>query len=118
MRKLSSAIGIFIISNLLQYAGYKAPIEGADGAVIQQAQSDQFILYLRIIFFAVPVVFLFFSLLGAFLYKLTPQLHERLRAFLQRRRGKLDAGEELSDEERAEQQELRDELGVPARAEA
>jgi oligogalacturonide transporter len=116
MRKLSSAIGLFIISNLIQVAGYQPPTESivnGVATVVEHAQSDQFILYLRLIFFVVPVVFLVFCLIGARLYRLTPELHDRLRVYLGKRRraGSEGGSYEDADEERA----LREALQLPAR---
>lgn len=113
MRKLSSAIAIFLISNLIQYLGYRKPVEGAGGIMIEQTQSDAFVLALRIIFFAVPVVFISLSFLGAYLYRLTPERHEYLRRLLARRREAVDSGGELTGDEREEGRRLRVELRVP-----
>lgn len=116
MRKLSSAFAIFLISNLLQFAGYARPIAGPDGVMVEQVQTDQFILSLRLIFFAVPVVFISLSLLGAYLYRLTPGLHRRLREFLEQRRKASDAGAELPPAAQTEERALHEELQVPERA--
>jgi oligogalacturonide transporter len=102
MRKLSSALGLFIISTIIGLAGYQAPIGG-----LQQIQSDRFILVLRIIFVAVPVVMLTFCLTSAFFFKLTPSLHGRIKDYLEKRRA---AGAPTGDL-LAEEQELKKTLG-------
>jgi oligogalacturonide transporter len=97
MRKLSSAVGIFLISNAIQLAGYRPPEEETvDGAVqmVEQVQTPQFIMILRIVFAVLPVVLLAFGLYGAWRYGLTPRLHDKLKEFLQRRRnGELEETE-------------------------
>ena len=110
MRKLSSAFALFTIANLLELTGYRAPIEGADGLLVDQPQAAAFVLSLRLIFFGVPVVLMLLSLLGARLYRLTPQLHERLRVFLDRRR----VGDRDESAGRGEEEALRAALALPS----
>ncbi len=89
MRKLGSAVGLFFISNAIAFAGYKKPVrEVVDGMekMVQQEQSDEFILMLRIIFVALPIIFISIALIVAFSYPLTPELHGRLKTFLEKRR--------------------------------
>jgi oligogalacturonide transporter len=89
MRKLSSAVGIFLISNAIELAGYRPPEERSVGdtvEMVEQTQSAQFILLLRLVFAVLPVVLLVFGLYGAWRYGLTPRLHTRLKSFLRRRR--------------------------------
>jgi Na+/melibiose symporter-like transporter len=116
MRKLSSAIGLFIVSNLIQLSGYRPPEEETVNGVtqiVEQAQSGQFLLFMRLMFFLVPVVFLVFCLIGARLYRLTPELHKRLRTYLERRREAAATGGEYVNSE--EEQALREALRVPRR---
>lgn len=92
LRKASSALGLFIVSNLLNAAGYQNP-QVAPGTIepVSQAQTDQFILVLRLIFSLLPVVFVTLALVSASNYRLSPKLHERLKSILDRRReGKPD----------------------------
>lgn len=109
MRKFSGAVGIFIVSNVIAAAGYVSPIEKVvDGAaqLIDQPQSDQFILTLRVIFVVVPVVLLSFSILAASRLKLTHQSHARLSRVLVARRSGIDLDPELQ----AEAEELKRKL--------
>jgi oligogalacturonide transporter len=104
-RKFSSAIGIFVVSNLLAASGYVRPVEEiVNGAtrLIDQPQSDQFILYLRLIFALVPITFVLVSLVFAARYPLLGDVHQRLNKLLAARR----AGVPESDEMRAESREL------------
>jgi oligogalacturonide transporter len=81
MRKLSSATGLFIISVVIGWAGYQAPVAG-----IQQTQTDQFVLVLRVIFVAVPVVLLALCLVSAIFFSLSPSLHRSIKEYLEKRR--------------------------------
>jgi Na+/melibiose symporter-like transporter len=94
MRKLSSAAGLFIISTIIGWAGYLAPVGG-----VQQPQSDHFILVLRVIFVSVPVVMLAFCLAAAISFKLTPTLHLRVKEFLEKRRSAARLTDDMAREE-------------------
>ncbi len=98
MRKLSSALGIFIISNIIEWAGYRPPVEG-----IAQEQTGTFILVLRIVFAGLPVVLLLLALIGATFYRLTPGLHGRIKELIEKRRGMAHPTAQMT----AEGQELR-----------
>ncbi len=90
-RKLSSAFALFLISQAIALAGYVAPLaETADGITrqVQQEQSEGFIMVLRLIFAVVPVALLALCLVFAWRYPLTPEVHGRLRDFLDARRAK------------------------------
>ena len=85
IRKFSSALAIFAVSNVIGWAGYVPPVqETIDGAtkLIEQPQSDTFLLVLRLLFMLLPIVLLAFALFFAARFPLTPELHERLNKFL------------------------------------
>lgn len=106
MRKLSSALAIFLISQAISLAGYVPPVsETIDGVtkLVQQPQSGAFLLVLRAVFAAVPMVLLVFCLFFALRFPLSPQVHARLKDFLARRR----AGA-MTDELAAEEKRLKD----------
>ena len=106
VRKFSGAIGIFIVSNVLAQAGYVSPVaEIVDGAtkLIDQPQSDEFVLVLRIVFFAVPLVLLTLAIFFASRLPITPETHGRLRKFLEIRR----VNPELTPELQSEEEELK-----------
>lgn len=89
VRKFSSALAIFAVSNVIGWAGYVPPVqETIDGAtkLIEQPQSDTFLLVLRLIFMLLPIVLLAFALFFALRFPLTPELHRRLNALLARQR--------------------------------
>ncbi len=88
-RKLSSAIGIFLIAQIIHWAGYLKPVEEmVDGkkVLIEQVQSPEFVMVLKLIFALIPVIFLAFSAYNAFRYRLTPDLHNRIKEYLEKRR--------------------------------
>jgi Na+/melibiose symporter-like transporter len=97
-RKLSSAIALFLISNGLALAGYRAPLEEVVNGVeklVEQPQSDSFLLALRLIFFFVPVVLVGAALMVARRYPLDPHTHARLNRVLAARRSGQGEGEAL-----------------------
>jgi Na+/melibiose symporter-like transporter len=98
IRKFSSALAIFAVSQAIGWAGYVPPVENVvDGAtrLVEQPQSATFLLVLRLVFMLLPVILLVFTLFFASRYPLTPQLHARLNAYLkQRRAGQADEAEE------------------------
>jgi oligogalacturonide transporter len=103
MRKLSSAFAIFAVGWAISTSGYVAPVqEVIDGAtqLIEQPQSDTFVLVLRLIFAFVPIVLLALALLAAAKFPLTPELHRRLRDVLAVRRS--DEPESPEIQQRAE----------------
>lgn len=89
VRKLSSALAIFAVSNAIGWAGYVPPVPVVvDGAtqLVEQTQNDTFLLVLRLIFMFVPIVLLGFALFFAHRFPLTPELHHRLNDILARQR--------------------------------
>jgi len=89
IRKFSSALAIFAVSNAIGWAGYIPPIQETIAGVtklIEQPQSDTFLLVLRLIFMLFPIILLAFALFFALRFPLTPELHQRLNALLARQR--------------------------------
>lgn len=89
MRKFSTAVAIFLVSNLLGAAGYLQPVEEVvDGVtrLVEQPQTDTFLLALRLIFVLVPLALLLAALWFAWRYPLSPDVHQRLNRLLARRR--------------------------------
>jgi len=85
IRKFSSALAIFAVSNVIGMAGYVPPIQQTiDGAtkLIEQPQTDTFLLVLRLIFMLLPIFLLVFALYFASRFPLTPALHNRLNQYL------------------------------------
>ena len=107
MRKFSGAVGIFIVSNVLAWAGYVNPIEEVvDGVstLVDQPQSDEFVLVLRVIFVVVPVVLLSLAIFVASRLQLNHKSHARLNRVLAVRR----RGEVLDPELQQEADDLKD----------
>jgi len=89
-RKLSSAFAIFAVANALGLAGYVRPVEQVIAGVkklVDQPQSAQFILVLRLIFAFLPVILVACAVFFASRYPLSVQVHMRLNALLAGRRG-------------------------------
>lgn len=103
MRKLSSALAIFLVSNALSLAGYVPPVEQAVEGVtqlVEQPQSATFILVLRLVFALLPTVLLAGAVFFALKFPLLPEVHQRLNRILQARRN----GDPETDEMRREAQ--------------
>jgi oligogalacturonide transporter len=106
-RKLSSAFSLFLVGNFLNITGYLPPVQQVvSGAtkLVEQPQSPQFLLFLRLLFVLVPVVFLTIAVLVASKFPLTLEAHQRLTRVLEARR----AGEPETEELRQEARELTD----------
>jgi oligogalacturonide transporter len=98
IRKFSSALAIFAVSNVIGWAGYVRPMQETINGVtklIEQPQSDSFQLVLRLIFMLLPIVLLALALVFAARFPLTPERHHRLNALLAKQRAKepVDAAE-------------------------
>jgi oligogalacturonide transporter len=101
IRKFSSALAIFAVSNVIGWAGYVPPLEQTLNGVtklIEQPQSDTFLLVLRLIFMLLPIVLLAFALIFAVSFPLSPALHMRLNALLTKQR----ANEPVDETEKQE----------------
>jgi len=103
MRKMSSAVAIFLVSNTLALAGYVAPVEQVvDGVtqLIEQPQSAAFLQALRLIFAFVPIALLALALVFALRHPLTQEVHQRLsRVLAARRNGEPDTAERRQEAE-------------------
>jgi oligogalacturonide transporter len=100
IRKFSSALAIFAVSNAIGWAGYVPPVQESIGSatrLIEQPQSDTFLLVLRLIFMLLPILLLVFALIFALRFPLTPELHRRLNALLAKQRSQ----EPVDDTEKA-----------------
>jgi oligogalacturonide transporter len=101
IRKLSSALAIFLISNALSLAGYIPPVEeiiaGAT-QLIEQPQTEEFILVLRLIFVILPVIFLSIGLFFSFRYPLNAEVHKRLNRLPEVRRKQDTVSPEMQQE--------------------
>jgi oligogalacturonide transporter len=101
MRKLSSALALFLVGFSISRAGYVQPVETIiDGVsqLVEQPQTRTFLTLLRMIFAVLPTVFLAIALAFAFRFPLTPQMHERLRGLLAARRAGEPETEEMHQE--------------------
>ncbi len=80
-RKLSSALAIFAVAQVLQFAGYIPPIQQA-GRLIELTQTPAFITALRLFFVLIPVVFISFGIFFATRFPLTVDIYRRLEKVL------------------------------------
>jgi glycoside/pentoside/hexuronide:cation symporter, GPH family len=101
-RKFSSALAIFAVAQVLQFAGYIPPLQQA-GRLIESTQTDTFINALRLFFVLIPVVFIAFGIFFATRFPLTVDIYRRLEKILVSMR----SGAEVNPQER---QELIEEL--------
>lgn len=103
MRKFSAAIGIFIVSNIIQFSGYVKPtteiINGATASVLQ-TQPDTVILALRIIVVGIPLILLIVAVWAAKQYPLDRGTHSHLLNYLKFQRGEVEENP-LTEEELA-----------------
>ena len=93
-RKLSSALAVFAVAQVLQFAGYIPPVEQA-GKLIESVQSPAFISALRFFFVLIPIGFISFGIFFASRFPLTRALYGRLEVVLasMRTNGRVDEGE-------------------------
>jgi oligogalacturonide transporter len=103
IRKFSSALAIFAVSNAIGWAGYAPPVQKTLGSVtrlVEQPQSDTFLMVLRLVFMLLPILLLILALIFALRFPLTPALHHRLNLYLSAvRKGETppEDGRELRD---------------------
>ena len=89
MRKLSSAITLFLVSQIIDWTGYIAPVEEIVNGVVtmvEQAQPQSFIIGLRAIFILIPILFLLAGLFFASKNKLTRDHYQTLQQLLEKKR--------------------------------
>jgi len=103
IRKSSSAFGIFLVSQMLNIAGYIKP-DTIDGKEVLYEQPESLITALKIIVFAIPVVLLIITIFIARKYPITKNIHDRLRKLLETKRG--ESLEPVSPEEESELRNL------------
>jgi oligogalacturonide transporter len=92
MRKFSSAIGIFLVSNILEFAGYIKPkAEIVDGVTktILMDQPDSIIWALKGIVVGFPLILLIIANRVAKKYPLTREKHAKLMDYLKFQRGEV-----------------------------
>lgn len=100
-RKFSGALGIFAVGMILEFSGYRPPVqEIVDGRYMEtlQSQPDSVISALQIIVFAVPMVLLVPAFFAAKSYPLDKLTHGKLRRYLEYLRGQ-EATSNLSETE-------------------
>jgi Na+/melibiose symporter-like transporter len=89
VRKLSSALAIFLVAQVIGFSGYIPPIEvmiGEATQLIEQPQSAVFLLALRLTFALLPPLMVSIALVFAYNYPLSHEIHARLKRVLEKRR--------------------------------
>lgn len=89
LRKLTGAFAIFLVGQAIDLAGYTSPVETIEAgvsAVAEAQQSAGFVMVLRVVFAAVPLVFIAITMLIASRFPLSSGLHSRLKSYLTARR--------------------------------
>jgi oligogalacturonide transporter len=84
-RKISSALAVFVVAQVLQLAGYIPPMEQA-GKLVEQPQTDSFLLSLRVAFALLPVALIAFGIFFASRFPLTVNIYQRMERVLAERR--------------------------------
>jgi sugar (glycoside-pentoside-hexuronide) transporter len=90
MRKFSSAVGIFIVSFILEASGYLEPqvqVISGNAKKVMMEQPQSVITALKIIVAAFPFVLLFITFNMAKRYPLDKEIHEKLNKYLEFKRG-------------------------------
>ncbi|MDR1803791.1 MAG: MFS transporter [Treponema sp.] len=89
VRKVCSAIAVFLITAMIDSGGYIRPIDG-----VEQIQPDSVIFFMRLIIVAAPLLLLSGGIIAARCYPLNEKTHNRLRKFLDGRANGVTAPEE------------------------
>ncbi len=100
-RKTSAAIGIFLISIILEFAGYIEPMTAVENGVsktILMEQPDSLILALKIIILVIPFILLGITWFLAKGYPLDQKASEKITQYLEYQRGNI-AEKPVSQEE-------------------
>jgi oligogalacturonide transporter len=80
LRKIAQALALFFVGLGLDFVGYQQPIDD-----VIQAQSDQTLFGIRMMFFIAPLVLLTLGILASFKFKITPKNHQILLEEINRR---------------------------------
>lgn len=85
LRKSTSALAIFLVALVLEFAGYVKPII-VNGEKIAQEQPEILITALRLIV-SIPIVFIIIAIYAAGKYPLSRAIHNKLNRYLKYKRG-------------------------------
>ncbi|MCP4131512.1 MAG: MFS transporter [bacterium] len=110
LRKMSTALGILILSVVMQVAGFVKPVEkmiNGKLVTIKQAQSPEFLMALRVLIVVLPIFFLIAAIYNARRFSLTPELHGRLKDHLDKVRDNPENRKDHEEESRTIKDMLR-----------
>lgn len=109
MRKFSSAVGIFIVSTLLDIAGYVKPYEAVIDGVTKEvlAQQPQSVLTtLKIVVVIIPLILLTVTFFASRKYPLSQDIVKKISGYLEFKKGKADESPVTEEEMEALKKEL------------
>jgi oligogalacturonide transporter len=86
LRKSSSALAIFLVTLVLEFAGYAKPII-VNGEKVVQEQPEILLTALRLIVSIIPIVFVVIAIYAAKKYPLSRDVHNKLNRYLKYKRG-------------------------------
>ncbi len=92
LRKFSSAVGIFVVSQILDFSGYLAPVND-----VMVEQPEAVLVALRLIVTIMPAVLLILVFIVAKKYPLSSQMYTKLKTQLRFQRGEGSAGLEREE---------------------
>ncbi len=99
LRKFSSAIGIFVVSQILDFAGYIAPTNG-----VESTQPEAVLLALKLIVTILPLGLLVVVYIAAKKYPLSAGMYQKLKIQLKAQRGEESEGLPADELQQIEEQ--------------
>jgi GPH family glycoside/pentoside/hexuronide:cation symporter len=83
LRKLATAVAIFLVTRVLAASGFRA---GTGGALVDVTQPESALVALRVLVGVVPAIMLALSILAAWRYPLSKEAHHELLSQLEQKR--------------------------------
>lgn len=93
MRKFSSALGIFIVSAMLDLSGYIKPYESVIDGVTKEVMAEQpqsVLVMLKIVVVVIPIILLAVTFFASLKYPLNQELLEKIRGHLEFKKGNIE----------------------------
>lgn len=89
LQKFGLALGLFMVTQALNLAGYIEPLAGATGIVVQPESA---LLWMRLLIGPIPALFLLVGIALVHRFPITEEAHKRTLAELERRKATASAG--------------------------
>ena len=109
MRKFSSAVGIFIVSTLLDISGYVKPYETVIDGVTKEVLAEQpqsVLTTLKIVVVIIPLILLTVTFFASRKYPLSQDIVKKISGYLEFKKGKADESPVTEEEMEALKKEL------------